>query len=65
MILQQWNDVMQKVFAQLPGLREKLRGPFEELSKTNGSLVLKMHMAAYRRTITKAGAEIIRRRRRS
>ena len=40
-------DVMQKVFAQLPGLGDKLRGPLEELRKTNGSLVLKMHMAGY------------------
>src|SRR5260370_33802148 len=40
-------DVMQKVFAQLPGLGEKLRAPLEELRKTNGSLVLQMHMAGY------------------
>ncbi len=40
-------DVMQKVFAQLPALGEKLRGPLEELRKINSSLVLKMHVAGY------------------
>jgi hypothetical protein len=40
-------DVIRKVFSQFPGMADKLRAPFEELMKGNGSLVLKMHVAGY------------------
>lgn len=39
-------DMIGKVFSQFPGMGEKLRAPLEEMMNNNGSLVLKMRVAA-------------------
>ncbi len=51
-------DVIRKVFSQFPGMAEKLRAPFEELMNRNGSLVLKMHVAAHAPAMTQLFQEM-------
>ena len=40
-------EMIEKMLARLPAMRDALRAPLEELAKTNGSLVLKLHAAIY------------------
>lgn len=42
-----YNSVMEKVFAQFPGMGDKFRQPLEELRRMNSNMVLKMQLAAY------------------
>ncbi len=41
------NQTLQKMFAQLPGMADKFRGPLEELRKNSGSLSLKTQATVY------------------
>jgi len=41
------SEMLQKVFAQMPGFGEQVRASIQELQKANNGLVLKLHTAIY------------------